>query len=266
MGKVTEVSLPGINQIDTYFVVSDWHSFYMSQASYNIFKKHALIVPREQRRLIIAGDFLDAEHMMGKPHEMKKWARDNYLIEDLADESAKEFEWGNKILDEVQDLFDYVYFIEGNHDIRYSVFSERFCPIAYSHNFDQRKRLDFKKRGIPFVHYNDYLDVGKLAITHGMFHGASHNKKHLLAAGKSVMYGHLHTANSLAEFTRGELRKAWSLPCMCGLAPDYVKNRDMSWTNGYGTVSVKNNGNFNVHIHEIFDEELILSTGELIRG
>ena len=53
---------------------------------------------------------------------------------------------------------------------------------------------------------------------------------------------------------------------MSDLAPYYqLKRQENNWTNGYATAQVKHNGNFNVHIHETYDDELVLSTGKVIR-
>lgn len=266
MEKITRIKTPKRGELHTYFVVSDWHARFLHYPSYNILKKHAKMVPKEQRRLIILGDFFECTHLMKKPHEMKKMAKCVSTIEDyLIPESENEFEWGNGILDEQQKIFTHIYYVGGNHGIRYLNFM-KYCSAAYAHNFDYRKQLHLKERGIPHVAYNDYLDIGNMALTHGMWHGASHNKKHMEGVQKSVMYGHVHHANSTSFFTRGMLKKVWSLPCMCDLNPDYIKNKDNNWSNGYATLNMKHNGNFNVHIHEIFDEELILPTGKRIKG
>ena len=203
---------------------------------------------------------------MGKKTDFKNMCKSTDALEYLSELSKKEFEWGNKVLDEMQGITDYIYFNAGNHDWRYDNFKDNWAPLAYAHNFDYKKRLNFEERGIPFVDYNDWLDIGELAITHGMFHGATHLKKHYEACGKSVIYGHVHHSDSKSFYFRNETKKAWSLPCMCNLNPEYIKNRDTNWSNGYATVAMKSNGNFNVHIHEIWDNELILPDGTYLQA
>ena len=52
---------------------------------------------------------------------------------------------------------------------------------------------------------------------------------------------------------------------MCGLNPFYIKNAENNWQNGYGSLFMKPNGNFNLYTHLVFDDELILNTGTVIK-
>lgn len=262
--KITKIALPNDGEFHFYFVVSDWHSDHMNPKCYSILKQHMKIIPKECRRLVILGDFLDCVHLMGKKTDFKNMCKNTDTLEYVAELSELEFEWGNQVLDEMQELVDHIYFVSGNHDWRYDNFKDNWAPPAYAHNFDLKRNLKLEERGIPFVDYNDWIDIGNLSLTHGMFHGGTHLKKHYEACGNSVMYGHVHHADSKSFFFRGVTKKAWSLPCMCDLNPCYIKNRDSNWSNGYATVGMKPNGNFNVHINEIIDNELILADGTVI--
>jgi hypothetical protein len=252
--------------VDVYFIASDFHSEHLNMEAYTIFKKHIQLIKRDRRRIVILGDFLDCEHLMGKKPDFERWAQSVPIIEQvLIPKSQKEFEWGNYILSELQELSDYVYYVAGNHcGSRYDNWRDNYCPFEYKHHFDLKARLNLDERGIPLINYNDWLDVGNLSMTHGQFHGSTHLSKHYMACTKNVIYGHMHQAESKSFFHRGDAKKAWSLPCMCNLNPDYIKNRDMNWSNGYAVCCMKPNGNFNMHIHEIWDNELILSSGEIL--
>jgi hypothetical protein len=59
---------------------------------------------------------------------------------------------------------------------------------------------------------------------------------------------------------------SWSLPAMCTLNPEYIKNSENNWSNGYGTLHMKPNGNFNFFTHQIWDNELILPNGLNIKN
>lgn len=267
MSRVKKVPLPKKNEVATYFIASDWHTNAMHEPTFKILLKHARLVPKKQRSLVIGGDFVDCLHLMMDDTTMKKAAKCIYTIEEiLIPETESELSWANNILDECQKVFDKIYFVEGNHDWRYRKWL-RYCPAAYSHNFDYKKILNFKERNIPFIAYNDYLDLSpNLTITHGSKHGRNHNKQHYEMVYMSVIYGHVHHHNCTSFSVRGIPHKAWSLPCMSDLAPYYqMRRQENNWTNGYATVQVKHNGNFNVHIHETYDDELVLSTGKIIR-
>jgi hypothetical protein len=264
--KISKVATPKKGQYDYYFLASDWHSHHLSQSSYSILKQHAKIVPKQSRKLVIVGDFMDCEHLMGKPHELRKTGRDTDRLEsDIIPKTEAEFLWANETLDELQKIFSEIIFVEGNHDWRYRNFIKNYVTIPYRHNFDYEFQLDLKARGIKTIYYNDYLDIGELSITHGMFHGRNHNTQHFMATTRNIIYGHVHHHNCTSFFHRGNARKAWSLPAMCELNPIYIKNRDVNWSNGYAFVAMKPNGNFNLHIHEVFDNELILPNGKLLR-
>ena len=261
--------MPSSGEIHTYIVASDWHSEFINVPTYNILKKFARTIPRSQRRLIINGDFLDAPYLMKKKSEFKKFTTcfegmETYFLP----YAEREFEWGNKILDEMQNLFDYIYFIGGNHCcFRYEMFMHEYCPSAYRHNFNLPLQLKFRERGIPHIKYNSWLDIGKLSITHGMFHGASALKRHWEASGgRNTVFGHVHHDDCKTFRARGDSVKSWSLPAMCDLNPDYIKNSDVNWTNGFMTINMKSNGNFNAHTHNVWDNELILPNGKLITG
>ena len=114
--------------------------------------------------------------------------------------------------------------------------------------------------------YNDWLDFGQLSITHGMYHGPSAHKKHFQACGgRNVLFGHVHSSECETFVSRGVSKSAWSLPAMCELNPHYIKNSETSWQNGYATVFMKPNGNFNLNIHLVLDNEICLPTGDILR-
>ena len=103
-------------------------------------------------------------------------------------------------------------------------------------------------------------------MTHGAYCGVSALKKHLdVSDGKSVIFGHVHQAEMKAFPSRTKTKKAWSNPCMCGMNPEYMKNKPNNWTNGYSTFHMKSYGHFNLYTHEVFDDELLLSSGEYLK-
>lgn len=266
--KVTTLDLPKNGEIDHYFIAGDWHSFHIDMPSLQIMGQHAKLFPKEKRKLIINGDFLDCDFLMKRCDMFKKFANRAEGIEEYFLEKAQaELAWGNEMLDELQKIFSEIIFVEGNHDWRYFWFRKsKYCLSAYAHNFDLKERLNLRDRNIIFVNYNDWLDIGKVSVTHGAFHGATAVKKHYEACGRSVIFSHVHKVECKSFTARDYTKMGWSLPAMCHLNPEYIKNTDNNWTNGYGTIHVKNNGNFNVHIHTIWDGELVLPNGKLLKS
>ena len=258
--KVTKINLPKSGNINHYFIASDWHSETLNLPTYKVLKQHALLFPKGQRKLIINGDFLDCPHFMKRSDAYKDWIKRAKGIEDFfIPLSEDEFLWGNKILDELQQVFDEIIFVEGNHDWRYRDFSaSKECPIAYRQNFNYIHQLKFKERNIQVIYYNDWLDIGDLSVTHGMFHGSTCLKKHYEACGgRDVVFGHVHHYSCQAFQVRGKTRYARSLPAMCDLNPDYIKNRDSNWDNGYAQFYVFDTGSYDYKTNLLNDSNII---------
>jgi predicted phosphodiesterase len=252
-----------------WFIASDWHSNHLHLPSFSILIKHALLLPEKDRNLIINGDYLDTSYLMPKNSEFQQWCNrkdgvDNFFLPLWEDE----IKWGNDTLDDLQVVFRNIIFVNGNHDNpRVDLFREQYCPTGYKEHFNLGVKLNLLKRNIGEVEYNAWLDFGKLSITHGMHHGSTCHKKHYESSGaRNVLFGHVHSSECKTFSVRGESRSAWSLPAMCELNPHYIKNAETSWQNGYATVYMKPNGNFNLHTHVIYDNELLLPTGEIIKS
>jgi len=265
--KVKKLKLPGKGKVDSYFIANDWHSYHLHEPSFKILCKAAKKIPKQQRHLIINGDFLDCEHLMKRGENFQKYIKASNGIEDyFLPETQREYEWANEMLDQLEKIFQSITFIEGNHDWRFKWFMETLSPFAYRHNFCLPTQLHLKSRNILHVNYNDWLDLGKLSITHGMYHGSTCVKKHYEAAGgRSVVFGHVHRFECRPFISRGETKQAWSLPAMCHLNPEYIKNTENNWSNGFGIAHVKSNGNFNLNVYQVWDDELVWPDGSIIK-
>ncbi len=266
--RVTLVKLPPERQTDFYFIISDIHSDKLHMPSYDIMKQHAEMHPKGSRRLIINGDGLECEFLMGKPTDFRKWAKNVPFIEGLIEKADEEMEWANNFLDDLQKTFDYIYWLDGNHCWRYWNWMENFCPYEYRHNFDHVKRIGLEERGIPYIPYPDYLDIGMFTIMHGTKHGQNHNKQHYqMVEGRDLIYGHVHHNNTTSFPTRGRSRKVYSMPCMSDLGPEYqLKRGENNWAHGYGVLNMRWDGEGFLNIFEPYKGMLPISNGEIIRA
>jgi predicted phosphodiesterase len=265
MGVVHRVNLPKSHWM--VFVMSDLHSFHIHKPSLSILIKHALSLPIKPS-LVINGDFFDFAFLMPKNPLYKLWIdRKDGIEQFFLPEYEKEIKWGNDLLDELQMVFKDIIFIMGNHDNpRVDQFRES-CPEMYKPHFDIVRSLGLEKRGIGWAFYNDWVDLGNISLTHGQAHGPSAKKKHWeKSGGRSVIFGHVHTAECSTFASRGNTTAVWSLPSMADLNPHYIKNGEVAWQNGYGTLVIKPNGNFNFHTHLIYDDELCLPDGRVIKA
>jgi predicted phosphodiesterase len=267
MGQTT--TIPTSKEPQMWFLASDWHSYSLDENCFSILIQHAKSVPKKHRNLFIVGDFLDFAFFMPKDPNFQIWANRRDGVEMFfLPEYQREMQWANDTLDALQSVFENIVFIFGNHDkSRVQVFLDKYCPSAYAPHFNFENDLRLIKRKIGWIEYNDWLDIGNLTLTHGMTHGSTCLKKHYeLSGGRNVVFGHVHSAECKTFSSRGVTRAVWSLPTMAKLNPGYIKNADTSWQNGYATVLMKPNGNFNLNIHLVIDGELGLPNGEVIKG
>ena len=170
------------------------------------------------------------------------------------------------LFEDLQKEFKTIVLMLGNHEYRIKLFREGPCPRKYVQDFSIKDALNLKKRGIKLIKYNDWIDIASLSVTHGMYAGQTALKRHYEACGRSVVYGHLHSHDEKSFIRRGKTIKAIGMPCMCSLNPDYLKNRENNWANGFGEFHFKSNGHFHHNIIHVWDDEAILPGGVIIKG
>lgn len=266
MGITHVVKTPKKNQM--WFIASDLHSHHLHDNSFKLLLKHSGLLPKKQRNLILCGDFLDMQYFMPKDPGFQQWKdRKDGVDSFFLPKYQEEIKWGNKILNILGSHFNHIIFMHGNHDHpRVDMFLDKFCPDGYRPNFNIDRDLKLQERGIGSIRYNEWLDFGEISITHGMYHGPSAHKKHFQACGgRNVLFGHVHSSECETFTVRGESRSAWSLPAMCELNPSYIKNAETNWQNGYATLAIRPNGKFNLNIHLVFDGEINLPNGTILK-
>lgn len=110
--------------------------------------------------------------------------------------------------------------------------------------------LRLEERGYDIVPLNSVYKLGKLNVIHGFYHNQYHTAKHANVFDGSVVYGHLHTPQEYVKtssFDTGRFHSATSLPCLCDLSPDYMKNKPTSWVHGFGVVYILPDGTFHLY-------------------
>jgi len=122
--------------------------------------------------------------------------------------------------------------------------------------------LKLKARGFEIIKFNDIYKIGKLNVIHGYYTNQYHAAKTVTAFEGNVVYAHAHTSQEFTKTTPRDIKdfhSATSLPCLCDLNPDYMKNRPSSWVNGFGVVYVLPNGNFNLYRVIIADNSFVFN-------
>jgi len=121
--------------------------------------------------------------------------------------------------------------------------------------------MENKMKDVKFCRWNESIKIGKLHFTHGTYHNDAHAKKHALAYGSSVVYGHLHTVSSHTVTSRGsgQSHRATSLGCLCNLNQGYLQNRPTGWSQGFGVAYFQDNGDFNLYPVDIIKGKCIFN-------
>lgn len=266
MDKITVIPLPSKGQAHVYDLAGDLHDDHMCWNSFDMMIELAKKVPFKKRRLILGGDVNDLNQFMKKGDLYQRWKKHPQRMDEFFIPVIKDvFAFTNSMLDDLQKIYPWITYFEGNHELRLRTFMEHDCPDAYKHNFILEKGLKLKERGIPFIPYNHWLKIGKVFLTHGMYHGMSALKKHYDACGGTVIYFHVHTLEIKAFIRIGDTIKSHSMPCMSDLAPDWLKDKENQWEKGFAKLCIKSNGGFHFYPYINKDEEIVLPSGKILR-
>jgi predicted phosphodiesterase len=149
--------------------------------------------------------------------------------------------------------------IQGNHDAWVNQLIERQPEL--SGTLERPLLLNLEERGWQVLELGEGKQLGKLLVIHGegltgIGNQASiyHAKKSVESFCCSVLYGHLHTAQSYTKILPHSEKDKWigySSPACCTLNPTYLQNRPTAWVNGFTIVELqepsKKLSNFNVY-------------------
>lgn len=137
--------------------------------------------------------------------------------------------------------------------------------------FDISNRLSLKTRKYevnPYITSKGqfhFTKLGKLFITHGIYTGQHHAKKHVDMMGQSVLYGHLHDIQVYSKVTPQDIsHMSWCNGCLCNKGPEYLRGSPTNWNHGFAIVYVWPSGEFQVDIIRIQDGKCVVNGQEII--
>lgn len=150
-------------------------------------------------------------------------------------------------------------YIKGNHDAWEDQLVERQPELQGT--VEREVLLKLEERGWDVLQLGEAKNLGKLLVVHGegltgIGNQASvyHAKRAVESFCTSVLYGHLHTAQSYTKVLPHSTKDkwmGWSSPAACSLNPGYLHNRPTAWVNGFDIVELhepdKAKSNFNVY-------------------
>lgn len=200
-------------------------------------------------------------------HDRFKFPKQHWTDSQFYEASKYEYDEANLVLDQIDKIAPKARkrFGFGNHEEWINSYIEE-SPSIRLPRFSIENRLDLKSRGYEVFRYNDFMRLGKLRVTHGIYSCSNHAKKHLEVMGASILYGHLHNIEVASKVTpESTSHMAWANGCLCDLNPAYLKNRPQNWNHSFAIVYVWPNQEFQVDVVRIQKGRCVV-WGEEIRG
>jgi hypothetical protein len=138
-------------------------------------------------------------------------------------------------------------YIWGNHEDRYNRLAAINDVSKYVDALPSPTQgLNLKSRGY-VVKENwkeDYIQLGKIQLIHGIFCNSTPAKKHLETMGTSVMFGHSHRVDAYYENNDG----AFNIGCFADIDSEGFKYLSrverMNWKNAFGLIHLDGDGTF----------------------
>lgn len=145
--------------------------------------------------------------------------------------------------------------IEGNHDAWTNQLVEEQPELQGT--VEHRLLFNLDSRDWQFVGCGARYRLGKLNVIHGeQLSGtgnqasAFHAKRAVDIYAGSVLYGHMHSPQSYTRVLPHDITQKWQASCspiIGKVNPQYLRNRQSAWLNGFSIVEMQPNGNFNLY-------------------
>jgi hypothetical protein len=200
---------------------------------------------------IIGGDLMDAEGVSHWPSgslEPKRFIPEVVETREFLDELRRRVGPDCQII-----------YIEGNHEdwIKQAMVAKmpEFFHGLEELNLlpDLKALLELDDRNIPLIPVNELLKIGKIYLTHGLFAGGSHAKKHLDTIKGNIYYFHTHDVQTAHAPSIHGLIEAASLGCLCRLDAPFLKGKPNNWVHAFGVFEFQKSGNYSFYCPKIFN-------------
>lgn len=234
----TKVASKKDKNFTSYLVIADNHIPYENvPATKAIFR---LMDDVKFDGFIILGDFMDMSPISHWLKNKRKTLENKRMIDDYIE--------GNKMLDEFDKRLPKncdKRFFYGNHEDWYHQLIEEYPALEGL--LDPQVELKLHERGYKVYDKLNHIErIGRLSLTHGIYHSQNFIKKHIDELKTNVMIGHLHTPRQ--RFATSPAREiaiaGYALGCLSDLSPAYQKGRPNSWVHGFAVVYFYDNGGF----------------------
>jgi hypothetical protein len=150
------------------------------------------------------------------------------------------------------------YFI-GNHEDWLNQLIEE--QPALDGLFDLQSGLKLKERGYKVYDYNEIVGFGRLKITHGIYCGANPAKTHVIKTLSNILVGHVHSPEMVLVHSPAKEVSVcgYTLGCLCGMAPEYMKNKPHNWASGFAVMYLFKDGSFDINLIRIVKNRFVFN-------
>ena len=137
------------------------------------------------------------------------------------------------------------HFIIGNHEERGQWYVNKNPEMAKF--VDVRKDLGLYDLCETITDFNDFIQIGELAYTHGWYWNKYHANKTMEEFVGNIIYGHVHHFQSTSKnkhFAKEEYI-AQSIGCLTDRYPEWKGNKPTRFQNGFAVIEYQSDGKFN---------------------
>jgi predicted phosphodiesterase len=202
--------------------------------------------------VVLGGDFMSCE-------SLSHW-NDNKRLSMESKRWADELSFADEKLRLIQKSTDKITWLKGNHEDWVEQYVEQYPQLK--NKIELENNLSFDTYNVDFVPLNELYCIGKnakLYITHGMYTGLYHAKKHLDSLGCNIMYGHLHTTQTFMHNIRmHDPYQAWAVGCLCDMNQPYLKGKQPNWIHQVAIIEYTDDL-FNVQLINIINNSFIFN-------
>ena len=106
-----------------------------------------------------------------------------------------------------------------------------------------------------------------MKITHGIYAGSNPAKTHVMKTLSNILVGHCHSPEMVLVHSPAKEVSVvgYVNGAMCGMAPDYMKNKPHNWSLGFAVLYLFPDGGFDVALVRIVKNRFVFN-GKVYSG
>lgn len=213
---------------------------------------------------LIGGDFLDAEGL-------SPWPSDDMGPRRFVPEVIEAREWLGRKVAATRKATTRIY-LEGNHEDWINQFLASGTAPQLHDGLEElgleinlKKLLDLDGFGYQLFPVNHIVRVGKINLTHGLYTGGAHAKKHLDVLKGNIFYFHVHDEQAVVATSLDGPTEAHSLGCLCRLDAKFLKGKPNNWVHAFGIWEIFPDGSYTFMCPKIINGRMAYN-GRVFQG